>query len=95
MKETKFTKGNWTVEDGKVVVCEGFRVAYAYSGSNIPLTPKINANAHLISCAPDMYEMLEKVNQTHHDSDYEIEHSDLLCALYDDIESLLKRARGE
>lgn len=103
MKE-KFTKGPWIVNDGKesaflqgkittksqghdVVICD---TPSPYFGSEVS-----KANANLIACVPDMYEVLEKVAQAQRDADYEIEHSDLLCALYDDIESLLKRARGK
>ena len=71
MKE-KFTKGPWIVNDGKesaflqgkittksqghdVVICD---TPSPYFGSDVS-----KANAHLIACAPDMYEMLEVANR--------------------------------
>jgi hypothetical protein len=53
------------------------------------------ANANLIACAPDMYEMLESIIECANDSQNEISHSDLIYSLHDDINKLLKRARGE
>ena len=83
MSEAKFTQGEWKVEDGKVVVCDGFKVAYSYSGTNIPLTSKINANAHLIASAPEMYKMLNFIEGN--PSELNVIH----------IRKLLAKARGE
>lgn len=81
--KTKFTKGPWILDYGMVVIGDiNYELDNAY-------------DAPLIACAPDMYEMLEKVVQAKHETHCEIEHSDMLCDLHNEIESLLKRARGE
>ena len=85
MSEAKFTKGEWEVEEGKVVVCNGFKVSYAYSGSNIPLTSEINANAHIIAAAPEMYKLLIRIQQE----------GGLSVARHRSISKLLAKARGE
>ena len=59
MSDTKFTKGEWFVLDERVVMCGDSRVAYAYSGSSIPLTHHVKSNAHLIAAAPEMYELIK------------------------------------
>lgn len=61
---SKFIKGPWSIIEGTfrtpyiVSLDEGFKVA------TVPLIKgfyeEINANAHLISAAPEMYEAIEK-----------------------------------
>lgn len=81
MSETKFTKGDWAVEDGRVVVCGDFKVAYSYSGSSVPFIEHIKSNAHLIAAAPEMYKFLDDLANGR-GIDYP-------------IEKLLAKARGE
>ena len=89
MSESKFTKGEWTVEDGRVVACGDFRIAYSYSGSNIPYTEPAKANAHLIAAAPEMYEaMQEFVNRV---DKGEVRSN----KTYNKFKSILAKARGE
>lgn len=102
--ETKFTKGEWEVIDGTLV---GEQVLFVHVNGNgvvciltnqvdahLPVSVEGKANAHLIAAAPEMYHMLNRVIQAQKDADNEIEHSDLLHFLYDDIEKLLAKARG-
>lgn len=87
MKETKFTKGEWQVSgDGLNVNSGGCRVARAYSGSNIAYVQPARANAHLIAAAPEMYKLLE---------DYLMKCNFVYGENYDEVEELLKKARGE
>ena len=53
------------------------------------------ANAHLISAAKDMYDLLEKILQK--SDTYAIDLDDVLCDLYLEkrITDVLKKARGE
>jgi hypothetical protein len=44
-----------------------------------------NSNAHLIAAAPEMYEMLQRMNR------YFVEHS----VIHNEIEALLSKARGD
>ena len=87
MSEEKFTKGEWVVEDSRAIVCDGFKVAYACSGSNIPFISKVSANAHLIAAAPEMYELLQSIAVT------EMMNGD--DAFSEQINELLSKARGE
>lgn len=88
--KTKFTKGDWIVEDGKAVLCNGHKVAYVNSGDNIPYFENIKANAHLIAAAPEMYEALEQVMKTLSSDGFGC--FDNTCA---EIGKLLAKARGE
>jgi len=57
----KFTKGEWTVEDGTQVVC-GNRLVANTGGytTNYSLERETNeANAQLIAAAPELYEALK------------------------------------
>jgi hypothetical protein len=93
MTQTKFTPAPWEVKQGKdykenlTVYSSGdnnYHIAYITTDgdSNYYIDDYIQrANAALIACAPEMYEMLEEL-------------------LYgqvapEDIEQLLKKARGE
>lgn len=93
---TKFTSGPWVVNNGSesrflqgkittkskgcdVVICD---TPSPYFGEDIS-----RANAHLIACAPDMYEMLEECKSILEGNTYFVK--------AEKIEQLLKRARGE
>lgn len=88
MSEVKFKSGKWWVNDNKVVMCETGRVAYAYSGHNIPYVQDINANANLIAAAPEMYEELQEVSNW-------LNTQLGMGEWHKDIEKLLAKARGE
>lgn len=91
--KTKFTPGPWRFNayDGSITDCT--------VGENEIATAQIEdwnvlgmgyANAHLIACAPDMYEMLKlAINLMDGDS------IEGFTYQYKEIEQLLKRARGE
>jgi hypothetical protein len=88
MSEAKFTKGEWQVSaSGLSVNCSGWRVARAYSGSNIPYVQETKANAHLIAVAPEMYNLLQDIVDLRLDDE---------CAInINAIKQLLAKARGE
>ena len=110
MSETKFTKGLWQVSDIKIngehaggswsVNVDGSLLANVTSGATFGVVDDIQkANANLIACAPDMYEMLERVMCNYQvlasvaaqsGIDFNEYKEDLEAA-----EQLLKRARGE
>lgn len=95
MSETKFTKGPWVVNDGfKSNFLRG-KITAEIKNNDVVIvdTPSFYfgqavavANANLIACAPDMYEMLEKIK---------IQMECCHGVNTNEIESLLKRARGE
>ena len=95
MSETKFTKGEWGVvrSDGYhgfyVEDSNGYTVADLYfmsktSGLSVDHGDNPEANAHLISAAPLMYEMLKRLSAKQWDASEE-----------EEIENLLAKARGE
>lgn len=60
-----YTKGEWKVEDETVIVCGMRLIASTTAGGfNYSAYRKENeANAHLISAAPDMYEALKALDE--------------------------------
>lgn len=102
MSEIKFTKGPWKIEftgphwNNKDL--RNIEIQYGEHGECICDTVYDESDANLISCAPDMYEMLERVM-----SNYQVLAS---VAAQDgiefneykedskEVEVLLKRARG-
>lgn len=96
MKESKFSKGNWTIEESWMdnhaavsVQSEGrywrafANVVTSMSGDNKPLEEGV-ANAHLIKTAPKLYYKLQEILE-----------SDELPHCNESIENLLAEARGE
>ena len=87
MSETKFTKGEWSVEigcsqafvtkDNKFIHESNVDVALGNRDERV-------ANAHLIAAAPEMYEMLKRLSAKQWDASEE-----------EEIENLLAKARGE
>ena len=66
MSETKFTKGNWYIDDSYVtflsIQSEKGNIAEVdcdFSRGRIDPTNEHTANAHLIAAAPELYAMLE------------------------------------
>jgi len=59
--EPRFSKGDWTRE-GQTCNAGNFRLLYNCGAINITVSPvEREANAVLISQAPKMYELLEKI----------------------------------
>ena len=97
MSETKFTKGEWTAifphveSKGRLIADCGI--------SNYGDHEEDEANAHLIATTPDMYAMLERQKQGLWNlidlniilPQYKNDTKDLI----NDIETLLRKARGE
>ena len=54
-----------------------------------------DSNAHLIACAPDMYAMINIINESIINCKNEIQLADDITNLCHDIDQLLKKARGE
>ena len=90
---TEFTKGEWLVEqcDLPITESEYFNIN-AVSGGCIADTYDKH-DAHLISCAPDMYNSINEVSKLR-DSNME-DAVQWLLDNTDDLLILLKRARGE
>lgn len=99
MTDTKFTPGPWRVGRSTItrVYCsKGDRIISPrdligqvegrYCGQDV-------ANANLIAAAPEMYDVLEQIQEwmLHIDMDFGVTND----YLYSDIKCLLKKARGE
>lgn len=94
MSETKFTKGEWKIQDDGygmigVILKKGLGILIGRKSK------ETQANAHLIATAPDMYELLSKINNIINSELYEIELADAINGISGDIDSLLAKARGE
>lgn len=92
MSEARFTKGEWVVNGGWVD-CEG--VPICSMGDEWVTYDNDKANAHLIAAAPDMYAMLEGLDELLELLDSQTHPSiELDCQQYE-IRNLLAKARGE
>ena len=90
MSETKFTEGKW-IKTGQFTVSIGGDESYLttqQTGDYFSSVEEREANAHLISKAPDMYAMLENIAKYQFDSPSDSSKRD---AIY----KLLAEARGE
>ncbi len=90
MSEAKFTKGEWAVDsyasiDNSVRVMQGnILISYLFIFDD---AEEVNANAHLIAAAPEMYKALKSIL----DSPYtELQEED-----FEMIEKTLSKAKGE
>lgn len=101
MSEPKFTKGPWYVNCQEAIYCDkhkGFFIASAHRmyGDERPeeeVIEEAKANAALISAAPDMYALLQKVVNLEVLTGYwDMKNN---CSLRESIQKLLKKARGE
>jgi len=84
----KFTKGPWRIESrvrGDFIFASEERLNAGFNICKVS-GPESSYNASLIACAPEMYEMLERVARTHlHEN----------SGLWIEVTDLLKKARGE
>jgi len=111
MKDTKFTPGPWSVcsDDPNVVVPYPTPAPFRHFTASEFIDCNTNANAHLISAAPDMYEVLDAVEAIRaaiindEMSDLEFghlqsclaKHARALLALTPQIKAARAKARGE
>lgn len=104
MKE-KFTKDEWVVstepesEHYLITVDCGESMSIPIITSALYLsyydTEEREANAHLIAAAPDMYEMLKRIERHITESNNEIELADSIVCNSHEINKLLAKAIGE
>ena len=97
----KFTPGEWEVEEHELAVGNyaivGFRIRTdskiicAAKSNELKNKPEMQANAYLISAAPEMYRLLEYLADGVRFGG--LQHTDRSLAA--EIEKLLKKARGE
>ncbi|PHR55936.1 MAG: hypothetical protein COA43_14550 [Robiginitomaculum sp.] len=95
---TEFTKGPWVMDkrDECLIGKFGYEVVvYNHGLTGGHKTDERVANAHLIAEAPDMYTMLNNINESINDCKNEIELANKITSMCHDIDQLLKRARGE
>lgn len=95
MSNEKFTPGEWEIEEHELSVknCEmfGFRIKTdskiicAANSNELKNKPEMQANAHLIAAAPEMYRLLEQLHGT----------LERVPILQSEIENVLKKAGGE
>ena len=103
MSDTKFTSGKWSQSHRKDANGMYSTEVYDDRGETICIldwhtepdstATDRDANAHLISSAPDMYKMIERVSQLRDlEGDYAI---NWLLDNTDNLINLLSKARGE
>jgi len=83
----RFTKGNWHTEQrakGVIILADSEDLNAGFSICSVN-GPESEANAALIECAPEMYEMLKKLRAHYNFSEY--------CE--SEVDALLAKARGE
>lgn len=83
----QFTKGPW-LKNGRLIYSRDAVFIATASKTDIEDFQQIEANAALIACAPEMYELLKDLLGN---SSFNVEHSDVA----DKIEIMLAKARGE
>ena len=91
MTKEKFTQGNWELDDdGHVVIDLGDDVWEIICDMCDPLNEEEEANASLITAAPEMYNMLKDFVAY-----VEGDCSEDFLYRYHEIKELLAKARGE
>ena len=90
--KTKFTEGEWKANASEFPFAHGL-VYINDGGFDVSGAPDCVANAHLIASAPDMYKLLDSIAELMNSDDQTI--ADEMVQKFDDIELLLKKARGE
>lgn len=89
MKKEKFTKGPWRIEEFRdfASIMAGYtEICYIDDDLNCD---KVRANARLIAAAPEMYELLELLDN------YLATNGGLNDRMTTEIRKLMKKARGE
>ena len=93
VKSEKFTLGKWTVEVEKSgvlsIVSKGNSAEWPFIGTLSGASPDSPGNANLITAAPDMYEIIERMT-------YEIAgQGNVRAETFTEALALLRKARGE
>ncbi len=93
------TKGNWYAVENDYYIdikVDGNPIAQVIENEFVNTDKDVmRANAKLMECAPEMYEMLIKISEVINSGLYEIELADAITEFGGDIEKLLAKARGE
>lgn len=105
MSEPKFTPGPWVVNTdheqlGDITTIDrSIGVAYAQQVSNNDRLNKHverKANAHLISAAPEMYDLIRQfIEGEYKEYDDDFDYYKFIGLMLDKFEDVLKKARGE
>jgi hypothetical protein len=91
MAELNFKKGEWTLmgKSNAIVQCGNYIVADCTADLGALSKDCVQANAYLISAAPDMYEALKQYQYYNHI------HNDMEAILSDLAIKALKKAEGK
>ena len=97
MKETKFTKGEWEINQYGTITCNGETVKVP--GVSLPCfdDEESIANSKLVAAAPEMYAMLERtasIIKMAEETDYQCYGAEMREDVAA-INELLAKARGE
>ncbi|MFT9070300.1 MAG: hypothetical protein ABF446_08385 [Acetobacter orientalis] len=87
MSEVKFTPGPWRVRFGNIGHVTAENGALVAKCQRLTSLCNLQANAHLIAAAPDLYEALERVIKIIDDSSW--------CLKLTEERAALAKARGE
>ncbi len=87
MSEAKFTPGPWRVRFGNIGHVTAENGALVAKCQRLTSLCNLQANAHLIAAAPDLYEALERVIKIIDDSPW--------CLKLTEERAALAKARGE
>lgn len=90
-----FTQGEWKVaENTGVIICDGYEVARAAGGWGDTLKEQMKtrqANAHLISASPDMYNALVRIKNIAIADGMRITRPDII----EQVEQAIAKAEGK
>jgi hypothetical protein len=97
--ETTFTPSPWVIHDNGSyldigIKQEDFICSYVHPRVCIGVPYDNTSDAYLISCAPEMYELLKKISELIPELNPEDPYIDI-DAMERDIKNLLAKARGE
>lgn len=95
MSKTKFSKGKWNIQygNGCKIYSNNLLVCLIKHGPN--QTHGYEPNAQLIAVAPEMYKALSEIVKEIDSESGEIDLSDAITSMRDEIKQLLAKARGE
>ncbi|APC46574.1 hypothetical protein [Alteromonas phage PB15] len=104
MSEAKFTKGPWYVYNNDVyleivsdkgAICDTCMSGHEFDGGDCLEGKSAKANAHLIAAAPEMYAMLQSIDDLFGLLDEHTHPNIELDCQQHEIRKLLAKARGE